>query len=87
MGECAHQDGATDSDGISLGAASLGAELWTGARVSVPVDVPLPVDEHAARAAPNARINTIRFSMKDLLGYRRHAVRVAGWSVSGTYRP
>jgi hypothetical protein len=63
MGVCAHQDGATESDGISLGAASLGVELCTGASVSVPVDVPLPVDEHAARAAPIARINAIRFSM------------------------
>jgi len=57
-----------EADADSLGTASLGIELPTGANVSVPVDVPLPLDEHAARAAPIAKINTIRFSMNDLLG-------------------
>jgi hypothetical protein len=47
----------------SLGAAPLGVELSTGARVSVPGDVPLPDGEQATRAAPIARIKRIRFSM------------------------
>ena len=58
------QDGEADVSGAdSLGAASLGAELSTGARVSVPVDEPLPDGEHATRAAPIATINKSFFNM------------------------
>jgi hypothetical protein len=39
--------------------------------------VPEPDGEHATKAAPIARINKIRFTIYDLLGYRRRG-RAAG---------
>jgi hypothetical protein len=53
------QLGAADSDAISVGAALSAG----GAADSVTGDVPEPDGEHARRAAPIAKINTIRFSM------------------------
>lgn len=76
----ADQLGAADSDGASLG-ASLGIELSTGAADCPAGDVPEPDGEQATKAAPIAKIKRIRFNMNDLLGFRRRAVRAAGWSV------
>lgn len=62
-------DGEADSLGISLssplslGAASLGAAESTGARVSAPVEVPVPDGEQATSAAPRASIMMIRLSI------------------------
>jgi hypothetical protein len=82
------QDGAADSDGIalSLGAASLGAVLSTGAADAGPVVVVVvPDDEQATRAVVIARINMIRFNIWTSWVARR-AIRAAALCL-GTSRP
>jgi hypothetical protein len=81
------QDGAADSDGISLalGAASLGAALSAGAADSGPVVVVVePDDEQATRAVVIARIKRIRFNIWTSWGWttRDTCRRALTWNIT-----
>jgi hypothetical protein len=86
-----HQDGEADASidslgDASLGAASLGAEVSTGASDGLPVDVPLLDGEHAIRAAPIATMNKSFLSMYASWVLMTHRASPLGPTL-GTGRP